>query len=126
PGAHAHRSALPDSARTYYTRMWGVDKLHARRTSSGELVRFSYRVLDPALAQALQDNKATPYMIHERTRAMLQVPSLENVGELRQAHPAEAGREYWMVFSNKGNYVRVGDRVDLLIGAFHVEGLVVE
>jgi hypothetical protein len=31
-----------------------------------------------------------------------------------------------MVFSNKGNYVKPGDRVSVLIGPFRVDGLVVQ
>jgi hypothetical protein len=31
-----------------------------------------------------------------------------------------------MVFSNKGNLVKAGDRVNVLIGSFHIDGLVVQ
>jgi len=31
-----------------------------------------------------------------------------------------------MVFSNKGKLIKPGDRVNVMIGSFHVEGLVVE
>jgi hypothetical protein len=31
-----------------------------------------------------------------------------------------------VVFSNKGNLVRPGDRVNVMIGAFHADGLLVE
>jgi hypothetical protein len=30
------------------------------------------------------------------------------------------------VFSNKGNLVKRGDRVNVMIGAFHADGLMVE
>lgn len=61
---------LTPKAQTYYVATYGVDKLKVRYTSSGNLIRFSYRV----------------------TKVVLQVPVMENV----------------------------------MIGAFHVEGLVVE
>jgi hypothetical protein len=57
---------------------------------------------------------------------MLQVPVMENIGQLRQAVKPETGKEYWMVFSNRGNLVKVGDRVNVIIGTFHADGLMVE
>ena len=116
----------PDSAQTYYQSVWGIDNLLVRSTASGNLIRFSYRVLDPARATALIDKKATPYLVGVRSRAVLQVPSLEQVGPLRQTGAPEAGQDLWVVFSNKGNLVKVGDRVNLIIGSFHADGLVVE
>ncbi len=58
---------------------------------------------------------------------MLQVPVMDKVGQLRQTTALQrVGQEYWMVFSNKGNPIRRGDRVNVMIGAFHADGLVVE
>ena len=31
-----------------------------------------------------------------------------------------------MAFSNKGNYVKDGDRVNVIIGSFHADGLLVQ
>ena len=57
----------------------------------------------------------------------LVVPSMEKVGQLRQApHEIEAGKSYWMAFSNSGRIVKPGDRVDIVIGNFHARGLLVE
>ncbi len=96
-------------------------------TSSGNLIRFSYRVAEPERAKPLADKAATPYMFGQRSRAMLQVPVMDKVGMLRQAGTLpNAGQEYWMVFSNKGNLVKPGDRVNVGIGAFHADGLIVE
>jgi len=38
----------------------------------------------------------------------------------------ENGKQYWMTFSNKGEPVHVGDRVSVVIGNFHADGLLVE
>ena len=38
----------------------------------------------------------------------------------------EAGKSYWMAFSNGGRVLRRGDRVDAVIGQFRVPRLVVE
>ena len=117
---------VTEKARNYYVARWGVDKLRVSYTSSGNLIRFSYRVSDPQLATALSDRGATPYLLGQRSRAVLQVPVMEKVGPLRQASAPQQGREYWMVFSNKGNLVRPGDRVNVMIGTFHADGLLVE
>ena len=117
---------LTPKAKTYYLAAWGVDKLKVSYTSSGNLIRFSYRVSDPNRAKALADKKATPYLLGQKSRALLQVPVMEKIGQLRQSATPEAGQEYWMVFSNKGNLIKPGDRVNVMIGAFHADGLVVE
>lgn len=112
--------------RAYYVAAWGVDKMKVSYTASGNLIRFSYRVSEPERAKLLGDKKFTPYMIGQRSRVVLQVPVMDKVGTLRQATVPQAGQEYWMVFSNKGNYVRPGDRVNVVIGAFHADGLMVD
>jgi hypothetical protein len=120
PAKMTHRGAL------YYASAWGVDRLKVSSTASGNLIRFSYRVVDADRAKALADKASTPYLVGQRSRAVLQIPVMEKVGPLRQGGSATPGREYWMTFSNKGQPVKPGDRVDVVIGAFHAEGLVVE
>lgn len=113
-------------AKLFYGGAWGVEGLKVSSTASGNLIRFSYKVVDPAKAKALGDKGATPYLIGERSRAVLQVPVMDKVGALRQAGSAKPGHEYWMTFSNKGNLVKPGDRVSVVIGSFHADGLIVE
>lgn len=119
-------AGVTPGAKTYYQSVWGVDNFLVRQTASGSLIRFSYRVTDPARAKPLGDKEATPYLIGLRSRAVLQIPVLENVGQLRQTGVPKAGQEFWMVFSNKGNLVKPGDRVNVVIGSFHADGLLVE
>jgi hypothetical protein len=57
---------------------------------------------------------------------VLKIPVMDKVGQLRQSGTPQAGQEYWMVFSNKGNLIKRGDRVNVMIGSFHADGLVVE
>lgn len=113
-------------ARLFYQMDWGVDELAVKSAESGELIRFNYRVLDPAKAQQLGDKKAEPYLVDPRAGVKLVVPSLEKVGQLRQTTAPEAGKVYWMAFSNKGGLVKRGDRVSVVIGKFHADGLVVQ
>ena len=116
----------PTSGRNYYAIAWGVDQLSAKLVESGQLVRFSYRVVDAAKAAALHDKASAPYMLDEAAHAVLQIPEMEKVGKLRQSGPPENGRKYWMAFSNKGNYVKAGHRVSVVIGQVRVDGLVVQ
>ena len=122
-----HRTAgMPESARQYYARTWGVDQLSAKLVESGQLVRFNYRVIDATKAAPLNVRASSPQMIDEKARVSLVVPTMEKVGPLRQSMAPENGKIYWMVFSNKGNYVKPGHRVSVLIGQFRVDGLVVQ
>jgi hypothetical protein len=51
---------------------------------------------------------------------------MQNVGQLRQSSTPEAGKTYWMAFSNSGRIVKPGHRVIVQIGPFQAEGLVVQ
>jgi hypothetical protein len=51
---------------------------------------------------------------------------MDKVGQLRQGLAPEAGRSYWMAFSNKGRLVKRGARVSVVIGQFRADGLVVD
>lgn len=124
----APRIALrtPTRARDYYLSIWGVDNFLVRRTASANLIRFSYRVVDPVRAAVLGYEGVAPQLISPTRGVALKVPSMEQIGDLRQKGRPLAGKEYWMVFSNKGNLVQSGDRVSVVIGAFHADGLVVQ
>jgi hypothetical protein len=113
-------------AGTYYKMVWGVDSLGVKTVESGELIRFTYRVLDADKAKTLNDQKIEPSLIDPRARVSLVVPSLEKVGKLRQSEAPEEGKSYWMAFSNKGRLVKRGDYVNVVIGEFHADGLVVD
>jgi hypothetical protein len=117
---------LPASARSYYQNLWGVDILGVKPVSSGAMLRFSYRVVDASKAKVLNDKTSTPVLIDQKSGASLVIPTMEKVGQLRQTSTPEKGREYWMLFSNKGDLVRPGSRVNLVIGHFRAEGLIVQ
>jgi hypothetical protein len=130
--SHAHKPAphraasITEKAKEYYRAAWGVDGLRVSRVASGNLIRFTYRVTEPAQAAPLVDRNTKPILYAPRTRAMLSVPAMEKVGPLRQTGALKAGQEYWVAFSNKGNVVKPGDRVNVIVGPFHADGLVVE
>lgn len=113
-------------ASRYYARAWGIESLSVKLVESGELIRFSYRVIEPARATLLTDKRLTPSLIDRARSVSLVVPEMENVGMLRQMPPPKANMSYWVVFSNKGRLVQRGDHVDVVIGTFRAENLVVD
>ena len=115
----------PRAARTYRL-LWGIEDMRVQATASGSMIRFSYRVVEENKAKALNDDKQTPYLIDMGTGARLGIPHTEKIGKLRQVATPKNGREYWMVFSNQGGFVRPGNRVSVVIGKFRADGLVVE
>jgi hypothetical protein len=110
----------------YYALFWGIDALSVKAVESGELIRFTYHVLDPDKSKAINDKKIDAFLLAQDSHIRLSVPTMEKVGQLRQSPPPEAGKTYWMAFSNPGRRVRPGDRVDVVIGQFRADGLVVE
>jgi hypothetical protein len=117
---------FPKRAGEYYRLIWGVDSLNVKAMESGKLIRFSYRVLDPEKAKPLNDKKLQPYLNSPARGIQLVIPSLEKVGQLRQAGESEPGRIYWMAFSNPHRTIRPGDHINIVIGDFHADGLLVE
>lgn len=119
-------SRIPNRARAYYGLVWGVEALSVKVLESGEIVRFSYRVIDAEKAAPLNDKKVEPLLISPEKGVKLIIPTLEKVGQLRQSSTPEAGKSYWMAFSNKGGVLKRGDRVNVVIGNFHASGLEIE
>jgi hypothetical protein len=129
--AHAHPSRYaPDRfagrAGLYYSTIWGIDSINVKLVESGELVRFSYRILDPAKAKGLNDKQAEAKLEDPKAGVSLVVPTMEKIGQLRQTAAPEAGRSYWMTFSNKGRLVKRGDRVNVVVGQFRANNVVVD
>jgi hypothetical protein len=110
----------------YYRVVWGVDSLAVKWVESGEMIRFTYRVLDADRAKVLNEKSADPLLVNPQAGVQLVVPKMEKIGQLRQSSAPETGRSYWMTFSNKGRLVKRGDRVSVVIGQFRADGLVVD
>jgi hypothetical protein len=111
----------------YFEAVWGIDDPRVKAVESGVILQFSYRVLDPDKAKALSNKDFAPLLESPEKGVQLVVPSLEKVGQLRQApHKIEAGKTYWMAFSNSGRILKPGDRVDIEIGSFRARGILVE
>jgi hypothetical protein len=119
-------SRLPGRAAAYYRVVWGVDSLSVKAVESDQLIRFAWRVLDADKAKTLNNRSTEPLLIDPQRGVQLAVPSMGQVGPLRQTAIPEAGKSYWMAFSNKGRQVKRGDRINVVIGPFRAEGLVVD
>ena len=118
---------IPNREAAILEAVWGIEAPSVKAVESGVILRFSYRVLDPEKAKPLNDRKFSPVLECPEKGVQLVVPSLEKVGQLRQApHTIEAGKSYWMAFSNSGRPVKPGDHVDVVIGNFRANGLTVE
>jgi hypothetical protein len=124
--SHYQPNRFPKRAQSYYGVVWGLDSLSVKAVESGALIRFSYRILDPEKAKLLNDKKVEAYLDAPGRNARLSIPSLEKVGQLRQASSEEPGRVYWMAFSNPRRTVKPGDHVNIVIGSFHANGLIVD
>ncbi len=118
---------IANRAAAYYEAVWGIEAPSVKAVESGLILRFSYRILDPEKAKVLNDKKFSPVLESPEKGVQLVVPSMEKVGQLRQApHEIVAGQSYWMAFSNNGRIIKPGDRVDVVIGTFHARALLVE
>jgi hypothetical protein len=124
--SHYQPDRFAGRAGKYYALVWGIDSLGLKTVESGEIIRFTYRVLDVDKARVLNDKKSEPSLIDPRAGVKLVVPSMEKIGQLRQSSPPEEGKSYWVAFSNKGQLVKRGDRVSVVIGQFKADGLVVD
>ena len=126
----SHSRYQPDRfagrAGKYYALIYGIDSMSVKWAESGEVIRFSYHVLDSGKAQALNNKEDEPSLIDPQAGVKLVVPSLENIGTLRQTGTPEVGKSYWMAFSNSGRRVKRGDMVNVVIGKFRANALVVE
>jgi hypothetical protein len=117
---------LSRRAEMYYEGVWGVGELRVKVAESGEMIRFNYRVLDPEKAAYLNDKKAEPKLFDSQAGVQLAVPEMEKVGKLRQSSTPKTGMTYWMAFANPTLAVKRGHRVDVVIGSFRAQGLIVE
>jgi hypothetical protein len=123
---HYRPDPFAGRAGKYYPLVWGVDSLSVKAVESGALIRFTYRIVDPNKATVFNDKKLDAFLDSPSAHARLVIPTIEKVGQLRQYNAPEAGTSYWMAFSNPRKTVKRGDHVNVVIGNFHADGLVVE
>jgi hypothetical protein len=104
---------------------FGVEITGIHMTAAGQMVDFRYRVLDAVKATPIFDRNTKAFLVHQATQKTLEVPTTAKVGPLRTTGTPEAGKVYWMFFGNPG-IVKSGDRVNIEIGEFKINDLVVQ
>ena len=125
PVAAEDRSSHPRK-NTFMKREWGIEILYVRQTAAGYMLEFRYKVVDPEKAKALFSRQTKPVLTHDSSGAQLIVPTPAKTGALRNSNMPLDDHTYWMFFANPGKLVQPGDHVDIQIGEFLAENLVVE
>ena len=108
---------------------WGIEIIRIRLSAAGNMLDFRYRVIEPDKAHPILDFKVKPYLIDQKSGAKFQVPNPPKVGSLRQTSRSgrpQANRIYFILFSNPGRSVQVGDKVTVVVGDFRAEDLIVQ
>lgn len=111
---------------SYLKRKWGVEPVFVRQTAGGYMLEFRYRVLDAEKAKPLFERQTKPLLTHAETGAKLVVPTPAKTGALRNSNTPKDGITYWMFFANPGKLVKPGEHVNIEIGDFLVEKLIVQ
>jgi hypothetical protein len=124
-------TAVPERARhprqnTFMKREWGIEILYVRQTAAGYMLEFRYKVVDAEKAKPLFERQTKPILTHAETGAKLIVPTPAKTGALRNSNPPLADHTYWMFFANPGKLVESGEHVNIQIGDFLAEKLVVQ
>lgn len=104
---------------------WGIQITALRVSAAGNVIDFRYRVTDAEKASVIgnPDSKAE---LRDRTSGKsLHVPSTK-AGPMRSTgQKLTVGRTYTALFTNPGKVVKVGNKVDIIIGDFRAENLIV-
>ena len=90
-------------------------------------VKTGHPTVDPDKALPVLDMKIKPCLIDQATGVKMMVPDPPKVGQLR-AHTMKplAGKIYYIIFANPGNYIKRGRRVTVVVGDFKAENIIVE
>jgi hypothetical protein len=105
---------------------WGIEVVRLFATASGAMLDFRFRVIDPERAAPLFAKGTKAFLVDERTNRASAVPGSPKTGPFRTTGRPEAGRTYYMVFSNMDRGVRRGDPVSIVVGDVLIPDLTVE
>jgi len=104
---------------------FGIRILSLRPTALGHMLDLRFRVVDPGKAGPVLSQKNEAYLVDAKSGKRLTVP-VTKAGSMRQTTlEPEAGRVYFILFSNPYRVVEQDGTVDVVIGDFRKEGLVV-
>ena len=103
---------------------WGVEVVGARLTAAGHMLDVRYKVLDPDKAAPLFSSSNKALLIHPASGAEIPVYSPAKIGPMRSTNTPQAGRTYFIFFSNPMGMVKQGDPVTFKIGDFEAAAIV--
>ncbi len=105
---------------------FGIELVSLRPTAAGQMLDLRFKVTDPEKARPILDKGNKAFLMDAASGKVLPVP-VTKAGSMRQTTPKpDGGRVYFMLFSNPGRLVKEGSRVNLVIGRFRKDGIVVD
>jgi len=105
----------------------GIRVENIRLTAANYMLDFRYTVTDPEKAALVINRKIQPVLIDEASGAKMAVTSTSKLGALRHTgHNLIAGRSYFALFANPGQYIKSGSKVTVVMGDYRLEDLIVE
>lgn len=105
---------------------WGIEALSIRESAAGYVLDFRYRIVDPGKAAEFFKPKTKPYLIDQASGAVFGVPTTAKVGPLRSYNNPQKDRVYFILFANPGRFIKVGNKVTVVIRDCRLENLVVQ
>lgn len=108
-------------------REWGVRITRLTLIAASGLVDLRYQVTDPEKASKVLDPEQSVYLLDEGNGKSVTTAQFPKLGNLRsQDGEPEAGREYFMGFSNPDGMFEAGDHVTLAVGSHRLEHVPVQ
>jgi hypothetical protein len=124
--AATEETQFKSSALSEPEKNFGIKIASLRPTAGGQMLDLRFQVVDPEKAKAVLDRNKKAYLLDGKTGKTLPVP-VTKAGSMRQATiKPEAGRIYFILFSNPNRMVKEGGSVSLVIGDFRKDGIVVD
>ena len=107
---------------------WGIRVISLRPTLGGTLVDLRFKVIDPEKAKPLFDRSVKPTLFDPATNTALGMPDDTKLGALRAGlrNPPMAGKLYFVLFANGYGTVKRGSRVNVSLGDFKLDNIVVD
>ena len=125
--AHADSNKSKTTVGNDWEKDGGIRVLSIRQTAAGYMLDFRYKVLNPKKAAIFLNRDNKPLLTVLKNGLRLQVPVTAKIGPLRQsARLAIKGKNYFMFFGNPSRMVVSGDKVQVQIGDFKSDELIVE
>jgi hypothetical protein len=121
-------ASVPEAAPEPLTlQQWGIEVEALRLSAADRMLDFRYRVKDPQKAHELLKNDQKPWLVDKATGLKLLMPASTKIGPLRQATlKPQAGKVYFVMFTNPGGVVKRGGKVDIYIGDFVARDIIVQ